>query len=234
MNVSDFFVAFSLVSHINLGLFSRTAMGAMLDWRWLSSAGIAAMSIAGVALPLRLERLMGGSQTSVLEHLQYFTGGVFLGAGMLHMLPEAVREFAESVAKGTVQLPPHIDPYLLFCLGYMTVYAVEGQSQPDTGGALHKHSILAMAQRAGSQNIASASVCVVDVPPVTTYHDANAPKSGNKTSPLLTHPAQPPGLIHSRTGSYGHGNNSFGHEHQHVHELPHHEHQHGHQHLTQT
>ena len=78
-----------------------------------------------------------------LDYLQFFTGGVFLGAGVLHMLPEAVREWYHAVSHGTVNLPPFVNPFLLFCLGYITVYAVEGQSQPDSGDAkLHKLSLI--------------------------------------------------------------------------------------------
>ena len=136
------------------------------------------------------------------------------------MLPEAVREWYHAVSHGTVNLPPFVNPFLLFCLGYITVYAVEGQSQPDSGDAkLHKHSVLAMVQRAGAEK-ASASVCVVEVPPVTTYHSDGGP--AGKASPLVSHQAPP--ITRLGSGSYGHHRTpSFGHEHthqQHEHSFP--------------
>ena len=56
---------------------------------------ITAMSIGGTALPLWL----GGTgrwNTMAIDVLTFFTGGVFLGAGMLHMLPEAAEQAEEA------------------------------------------------------------------------------------------------------------------------------------------
>lgn len=189
----------------------------MLDWRWGSGALIAALSVAGVALPLKL----GARQTTMLEWLQFFTGGVFLGAGVLHMLPEAVEEWL-TVSMGT-DMPKFVTPYLLFCAGYITIYAVEGQGHTDTS-ALHKHSILAMAQRAGSTN-ASASVCVVDVPPVKTYGAGG----GGNASGLLAHQHQTPSTGGGGGGSYSHtGKTPSGSPAEHGHEHDHAQHEHGH------
>ena len=84
---------------------------------------------------------------------------------------------------------------------------------------LHKHSVLAMVQRAGAEK-ASASVCVVEVPPVTTYHSDGGP--AGKASPLVSHQAPP--ITRLGSGSYGHHRTpSFGHEHthqQHEHSFP--------------
>ena len=58
-------------------------------------ASISAMSIGGTALPLWL----GGTghwNARAIDVLTFFTGGVFLGAGMLHMLPEAARQAREA------------------------------------------------------------------------------------------------------------------------------------------
>ena len=124
---------------------------------------ITAMSIGGTALPLWL----GGTgrwNTMAIDVLTFFTGGVFLGAGMLHMLPEAAEQAEEAGVTS-----PLLNPFTCFCVGYLIVYVIEqhtGHQHP----ALSKEGLLAVAQRART-GAGTASICVVDVPPVTTYHD---------------------------------------------------------------
>ena len=64
---------------------------------------ITAMSIGGTALPLWL----GGTgrwNAMAIDVLTFFTGGVFLGAGMLHMLPEAAEQAEEAGVTLTLTL----------------------------------------------------------------------------------------------------------------------------------
>ena len=72
-------------------------------------ASITAMSLGGTALPLWL----GGTgrwNAVAIDVLTFFTGGVFLGAGMLHMLPEAAEQ-AEKVGITS----PLLNPFTMVC-----------------------------------------------------------------------------------------------------------------------
>ena len=135
----------------------------MSPWLFVSfSIGtITLMSVGGVGLPLYL----GGTgrwNDLAIDVLTYFTGGVFLGAGMIHMLPEAAEEAEEAGATW-----PLMNPYITFCIGYLLVYVIEQQQHAQ----VKKHEVVAIAQRARNSHAGFASICVVDVPPVTTYHD---------------------------------------------------------------
>ena len=195
----------------------------VVSWRLLCCFLIMAMSLGGIAVPLKLRQDSDSAASKlVLECLQFFTGGVFLGAGVVHMLPEAVEESQRLHPQG----PLFWNPYVMFCLGYLVVWSLEAHGHPDTSGAVDKHQVLAMAQRAKTHG-AAASVCVVDVPPVTTYHDlvvaddTGSTRGGgaSKAAHLLSHqPPAAPALVRKNSdgqsshsfsggGSYGH---SFG------------------------
>ena len=128
---------------------------------FLSILAITSFSVLGVLLPLRLKSVGKWSDT-MIELLTFLTGGVFLGAGMVHMLPEAVEEVA------ILDLPPLVSPFVMFCLGYLLVYAIE-QTQPGRH-VVPREKVLAVAQRTREFR-QTASICVVDVPPATTYLD---------------------------------------------------------------
>ena len=96
----------------------RATMSAVL-FLVFAIASITAMSIGGVVLPLWL----GGTgrwNAMAIDVLTYFTGGVFLGAGMLHMLPEAAEQ-AQEVGITS----PLLNPFTMFCVGYLLVYVIE-------------------------------------------------------------------------------------------------------------
>ena len=84
-----------------------------------SIAMIVVISIGGVALPLWLSG-NGRWDAVVIDHLTYLTGGVFLGAGMVHMLPEAAAE-AQLVGYDS----PLLNPFTTFCAGFLLVFAIE-------------------------------------------------------------------------------------------------------------
>jgi zinc transporter ZupT len=185
----------------------------------VSVAAIAAMSLLGVAVPLLLAGHSDSSwREKAIEVATYITGGVFLGAGMLHMLPEAEEE-ARSL---DMPLPSLVNPYTAFALGYLVVYTVEVLVQEEHAHSLPKTSILAVAQRARA-NASTASICLVEVPPVTTYHHkATGWAEPAMSSSLIRHPsgAACPGtedcFSHAHTHDEGGGGGSHSpHSHSH-------------------
>ena len=78
-----------------------------------------------------------------------------------------------------------------------------------------------MAQRARTSGltggVGTASICVVDVPPVTTYHDIEPPEPLVSTlhAALLEQPSKLTGLLVAIDGadSYGHKVDSYSHGH---------------------
>ena len=171
---------------------------------------ITTMSVGGTALPLWL----GGTgrwNAVAIDVLTFFTGGVFLGAGMLHMIPEAARQ-----AEKAGITSPLLNPFTCFCVGYLLVYVIEQHQHSQ----LTKEGLLAVAQRARS-NAGTASICVVDVPPVTTYHVTGQHLSGRLSSgsshlqtALLEQPQQGATAVDAAAGggdSYGHKVDSYSH-----------------------
>jgi zinc transporter 1/2/3 len=112
----------------------------------VSIVTITLSSVLGVLAPLQLQQRGLWSET-VIDVLIYFTGGVFLGAGMVHMLPEAVQEVSG------LGLPQLCDPFVMFCLGYLVIFAVE-QTQ---SGRPFSHHVKERSQ--------------LDVPPAMAYLD---------------------------------------------------------------
>lgn len=194
----------------------------------LSIGSILIMSLGGVMLPLWLGGI-GVWEGLVVEVLTYFTGGVFLGAGMLHMLPDAVEDAKQAGGIADAKL---MNPFITFCLGYILVYCIEQMQHRE----LQKHTVLAVAQRARSHS-ATASICIVDVPPVTTYHapdGAVLPKLSGLLESL--NPAEQGGdvgTLRHADRSYSHGSGPGSphmHGHGHAHAAAHTSHDHGHGH----
>jgi len=191
----------------------------------VSIVSILIMSLGGVVLPLWLGGV-GKWNGLVIDVLTYFTGGVFLGAGMLHMLPDAVEDAKQA---GGIADAALMNPFITFCLGYILVYAIEQMQHRE----LKKHSVLAVAQRARSHS-ATASICIVDVPPVTTYHASDGtvlPKLSGLLAAEQSGSVEPSTLRHSdRSYSHGSGPGSphmHGHGHAHA-AAVHTSHDHGH------
>ena len=76
--------------------------------------------------------------------------------------------------------------------------------------------LLAVAQRARTSGltggVGTASICVVDVPPVTTYHDMTTPLVSTLHSALLEQPQQGVTMVAiDGADSYGHKVDSYSH-----------------------
>uniref|UniRef100_A0A7S4F992 Zinc/iron permease n=1 Tax=Chrysotila carterae TaxID=13221 RepID=A0A7S4F992_CHRCT len=134
------------------------------------------MSMLGISMPLYLRGSFWNGQ--VIDAMGFFTGGVFLGAGMMHMLPDAVEMF-EGLKVEPVLLHALCSPYAAFAYGWLLVWAIES-NQPDK----EKHAVLAVAQSARLRGT-SADICFVTVPHVTTYHKAKEVISGVDSSRLV-------------------------------------------------
>ena len=110
-----------------------------------------------------------------------------------------------------------MDRFTFFCVGYLLVYVIEQHQHSQ----LTKEGLLAVAQRARTSGltggVGTASICVVDVPPVTTYHDMSAPLVSTLHAALLEQPSKLTGLLVAIDGadSYGHKVDSYSHGHAH-------------------
>ena len=152
-----------------------------------SIAVILAMSIGGIAVPLSLRLTQSDWSRAFIAIAGQVTAGVFLGAGMIHMLPDALADAPHFESR---LVNAFATPLVLFCVGFFVVWYIErievGGAQVPTLGeaaAQHKlkravkHRLLAVAQQARLHGL-TASICFVDVPPVTTYHHAKQKFTG--------------------------------------------------------
>ena len=134
-------------------------------------ASITALSIGGTVLPLWL-RGTGRWNAMAIDVLTFFTGGVFLGAGMLHMLPEAAEQAEEAGVTS-----PLLNPFTCFCVGYLIVYVIEQHTE-------HQHPTLTKEGRAGA---ASAPSSLATAPRLSASADrlSRAPAASSLPAELL-------------------------------------------------
>jgi zinc transporter ZupT len=133
-------------------------MVSSLEFRFLAAFAIFLMTVAAGFGPLRLHSTDASLRAKTLAHFGFFTGGVFMGAGMLHMLPEAVVE-----AEERWQYPV---PFVLACLGFFLIWSVDKINV--THKQVGNEEIVAVATGA-TQTKERASVCYIHVAPVTVY-----------------------------------------------------------------
>ncbi len=189
-------VAFKLCSLVGIGLI--TVLSALLPIKYYGSGGGSGTGKTGTdaeddpqrrvrqysALPLFSCTLVHLSdlfffrppkqqqkQDRILSYFSFFTGGVFLGAGLLHLLPDSV------------ELNPYAHftdfpfVYLLCASGFVTVWSVE---KLKLGGSIQtpvqNEKMVAITTAAASGDGGSGgeqsggSICYVRVEPVTTYN----------------------------------------------------------------
>lgn len=129
-----------------------------LQFRFFAGVAILLMTVLAGFGPFQLNSSDGAFRASLLSHFGFFTGGVFMGAGMLHMLPDAV-----ILAQGKWEYPM---PYFLACLGFFLIWSVDkiNLTQRQVGN----EEIVAVATGA-IQNNEQASVCYVHVSPMKRY-----------------------------------------------------------------
>ncbi|OWZ07881.1 Zinc (Zn2)-Iron (Fe2) Permease [Phytophthora megakarya] len=104
------------------------------------------------------------AQNMLSRKLPFTTAGVFLGSGLLHLLPDAVKLYDQVVAR--MELPPHWatafpSVYLLCALGCAIVWSVDLLNMGNSG------KLMAVASAARSDY--ETSMYKVQVPSVTSF-----------------------------------------------------------------
>lgn len=61
----------------------------VIVFKLVSLVAILCITLVAALLPLKMNT-ENETQKNILDHFAYLTGGVFLGAGLLHMLPDSV------------------------------------------------------------------------------------------------------------------------------------------------
>eukprot|EP00850_Spirogloea_muscicola_P000280 SM000001S04682 [mRNA] locus=s1:1637387:1639671:- [translate_table: standard] len=121
------------------------------------------VSLLGSFLPLRLSNVSQEYQSTVMELSKYFTAGVFLGVGLLHMLPESAKELHKA-GVGFWSGKEFPVAYAVCAAGILIVWFVERHSSRGPG---EKERLVAVA--AGARQHGGASICYVKVHPVSSY-----------------------------------------------------------------
>lgn len=124
-----------------------------------------AISIAGSFLPLRLSSLSAGKRSFITAASRCFAAGVFLGVGLLHMLPESDKGIREA---GWGKLPDGREFPLAFgmaTLGFVVVWLLERHGEALWGP--DKQRMLAVATQA--EKFGGGSICYVQVETVASY-----------------------------------------------------------------
>ena len=91
------------------------------------------------------------SQTKILSHSSFFTGGVFLGAGLLHMLPDASHDLSSHYSFPVV--------FLMASLGFLLIYSLDKINFSD-----HQLDNAQLVSMAVSKS--GGKICYVSVRPV--------------------------------------------------------------------
>jgi zinc transporter ZupT len=136
-------------------------MVTFLAFKLMSIASILILTVVCGLLPFGLNRSSERTREIILGHFSYLTGGIFLGAGMLHMLPDSVEAY------NTVAGPGHHFPtvYLLACIGFLCIWLI------DKAGDHHR--LVAVAAKSSYRD--GGSICYVDVEPVISYQKPTSP-----------------------------------------------------------
>jgi len=128
------------------------------QFKTISLVGILIITLVAGLAPLKLQLEATQQRKNMLGYFAFFTGGIFLGAGLLHMLPTSVAQYAIYDPASTASGYPTV--YLAASLGFVLVWAI-GDSNPDSA------KVMVVATASGGRE--GASICYVDVEPVTTY-----------------------------------------------------------------
>merc|ERR1712054_214153 len=142
----------------------------IIEAKWLSAAGLLVLTVIGAFLPVGLKSYSWKGLDSFIGYFSYMTAGVFLGAGMIHMLPDSIKKYEKA------EHCSHHDCYPMVALfagiGFILVWLVSNVdcTLPD------KRQAIAVSVRAQTD---PATVCRVDVSPTITYKsDTSCSKNG--------------------------------------------------------
>lgn len=162
-------------------------------FKWLSLAGLLVISIAGSILPLVIQHKNPERSEIILSHFSFYTGGIFLGAGLLHMLNDSLNDIQKQHVFGDNKFP-----FGLFtcALGFICIWALEKiHFNSELGNApIERERMVAVSAKAW---LKSANICYVTVAPTTTYttliangiHNNNTLKVSNVPPRSISSPA---------------------------------------------
>lgn len=144
-------------------------MISLVSFKLGSAALLLVVTVLGALAPLYLRvsnnPTVAKVRESILNHSSFFTGGVFMGAGLLHMLPDAVHDLTtnESINKSISQSHFPI-VYGVAGLGFLLIWGLDklnfSHRQLDNPALL---SVASAAQSTGG------SICFVSTRPVYSY-----------------------------------------------------------------
>eukprot|EP00271_Cylindrocystis_brebissonii_P008908 TRINITY_DN23435_c0_g1_i1.p1 TRINITY_DN23435_c0_g1~~TRINITY_DN23435_c0_g1_i1.p1 ORF type:complete len:638 (-),score=138.90 TRINITY_DN23435_c0_g1_i1:661-2574(-) len=170
-----------------------SAVGALMGpwsptaFKLLAIVAVVIMSFAGAFLPLRLISMSEMHRSRITSVSRYFTAGVFLGVGLMHMLPEA-DEGLTALGYGEQHFPL---AYFVAALGFVLVWVAEKCGQQVWGR--ERERVVAVAAQAEKQG--GGSICYVQVESVATYgpppvfYNTSIPAAANSSQPATLTPA---------------------------------------------
>lgn len=142
-------------------------------------AGVIVISLAGGFLPLCLRGISEKRRNDISELSKYFTAGVFLGVGLLHMLPEAAEGISSA---GFDTLPGGRSfplAYAACALGVILVWSLERH----VASFGEQGRIVAVA--AGADHRGGGTICYVQVQPVSSYGPVVCTPAGTLAVPAV-------------------------------------------------
>ncbi|DAZ97097.1 TPA: hypothetical protein N0F65_010420 [Lagenidium giganteum] len=144
------------------------SMISVKTFKYVTMALLLLITVVSALVPLWISaRGTSASRRVLLGKLPFVTAGVFIGSGLLHLLPDAVHKYDEVVtayekAIGASMWLHHFPmTYLLCACGCMIVWGVDLLNMGDSG----KMMAVATAARPNF----TTSICRVQIPPVTSF-----------------------------------------------------------------
>lgn len=89
-------------------------------FKWCSLFGLLGITIVASLVPLKLGKDNPERAERVLAYFSFVTGGVFLGAGLLHMMPDAIKD--QQKADLFQDFPVAL---LTACMGFISIWGME-------------------------------------------------------------------------------------------------------------
>jgi zinc transporter ZupT len=110
----------------------------VLSLKIITLFGTWVLTIVAALIPLKLDTQKPHIK-SALNYFAFFTGGIFLGAGLLHMLPDSAElyESVQGLLPGVVPSSMNINTYILdtpggfpavnamACAGFILIFIIE-------------------------------------------------------------------------------------------------------------
>ncbi|GAQ86166.1 hypothetical protein KFL_002740050 [Klebsormidium nitens] len=154
----------------------------VIAFKLCSVGTILVISLVGSFLPLKLRTVSAEKRNMVTDLSRFFTAGVFLGVGLIHMLPEAADNL-QKLGIGRVGKRNFPVAYLICALGVVIIWFLEQHTFRDRSRM--------MAVAANAHKRGGASICFVRVEPVSTYGMIVDSSDGSRSPVVRIRPAPP-------------------------------------------